>query len=147
MHTCRMSSSVIIYIGDTMRGDDGVAHRVARLLEGTLPAGTAILAAPQLDVAMADDLAEADLVVFVGAHRREHPAVDVMPVEPEPHGEFGRPLVPGHLLDVAYALYASRPRAWLVTVAAPETQPGAALSETAEAACNEAASVIRSLLG
>jgi hydrogenase maturation protease len=142
-----MPPSVIICLGDVARGDDGVAHRVAELLADALPHGARLLTSPRLDVAMADDLAEVDLVVFVRAHRREHPPVDVLPVEAEPHGEFGRPLAPGHLLDVAYALYASRPRAWLVSVAAPETEPGADLSEMAEEASLEAVSVIRELLG
>jgi hydrogenase maturation protease len=142
-----MSSAVIICIGNLARGDDGVARRVADLLEGTLPVDVRVIAAAQLDVVMADDLAATDLVIFVDAQRREHPPVDVMEVEVQPHGEYGHALAPGHLLEIAYGLYASRPRALLVSVAAPEMEHREGLSETAEYACLEAASAVRSLVG
>jgi hydrogenase maturation protease len=140
-----MARVSIICIGNLVRGDDGVAHHVADLVEGRLPAGASVLRAPQLDLAMADDLTDEDRLVFVDAERRTFPYVEVRPVEPEPHGEYGHSLSAGNLLEIAWALYSSRPQAWMVTVAAPDMEHTDELSRTAEAASQEAASVVLEL--
>lgn len=142
-----MPYTSVICIGNLVRGDDGVAHRVADLIEDRLPAGVELTRVAQLDVDLSDDFADVTRVVFVDAERRGAPAVDVRPVEAEPAGEYGHALSPGHLLDIAFALYASRPSAVLVTVAAPEMGHSDTLSETAEAASIEAASEVLRLLG
>jgi hydrogenase maturation protease len=142
-----MSHATVICIGNITRGDDGVAHRVAALLVGRLPAHARLVVAPQLDVAMADDLSDGGRVVIVDAERRETPPVEVRPVEAAPHGEYGHALEPGHLLDIAYALYAARPIMSLVTLAAPRMEHTIGLSATAETAAAEGATTVLRLLG
>ncbi len=144
--TLHMPDTLIICIGNVTRGDDGVGHRVAELLADRLPASTRLLTAPQLDVDMAEDAAGVDAVIIVDAERREAPPVEVRPVEAAPHGEFGHGLEPGHLLDIAWALYSARPRITLVTVAATHMGHSECLSRTAEAAAEEAAEVVLGLL-
>ncbi len=141
-----MTENLVICIGNVSRGDDGAAHLVAALLEARLPASVRLLTAPQLDIDMADEAAEADSVVLVDAERRHGPPVEVRSVEAAPHGEYGHALEPGHLLDIAWALYSARPRMTLVTLAAPEMEHGEGLSPTAEEAAREAAEVVLRLL-
>jgi hydrogenase maturation protease len=142
-----MAHALVICIGNVARGDDGVAHRVAALLDGRLPAGTQLVTAPQLDIAMADGLTDDMRVVIVDAERRATPAVDVRAVEAAPHGEYGHALSPGHLLDIAFSLYAARPKMSLVTLAAPFMEHDMGLSAVAEAAAEEGAETVLRLLG
>lgn len=142
----RMPGSLVICVGNVARGDDGVAHRVAALLDGRLPAETRLVTATQLDIAMADEVCEAAVAVFVDAERRGSPPVEVRPVEAEPHGEFGHALSPGHFLDIAYSLYGARPLAWLVSVAGPEMAHGEGLSPTAATAAEAAVAEVLKLL-
>lgn len=142
-----MLQTTVICIGNTVRGDDGVAHRVAALVEGRLPESTVLMVAPQLDVAMADDLVSNGVVVIVDAERRAEPPVEVRRVDAAPAGEYGHALEPGHLLDIAWSLYSSRPRMWLVTLAAPDMDHDIGLSPTAEAAAEEGAAMVLALVG
>ncbi len=104
------------------------------------------LAVHQLDVGMAADLAESDLVVFVDAWRRAAPPVEVVEVVPGPGASSLHGTDPEGLLGLVEALYGRPPRAVLLAVAAPQMGHGEGLSETAEAASVEAASVACALL-
>lgn len=138
--------ALVICIGNVARGDDGVAHRVAHLLQERVPEDVRLLVAPQLDVDMADEAADARRVIVVDAERRSEPPVTVRPVEAAPHGEYGHALEAGHLLDIAWALYSARPQMTLVTVAAPEMEHSETLSPAAERAAEEAVTVVLQLL-
>ena len=142
-----MLHPTVICIGNVARGDDGVAHRVAALLRDRLPEDATLVVAPQLDVAMADDLGEVSIAVIVDAERRAEPAVEVRRVEAAPAGEYGHAFEPGHLLDIAWSLYSARPRIWLVTRAAPDMDHAEGLSSTAEAAANAGAERVLELIG
>lgn len=142
-----MTRNLIIAIGNVARGDDGVAHDVARrLLAAGLPAETRVMTAVGLDVAMSADVAEADRLLVVDAERRESPAVDVRPLAAGTAAHSGHAIDGPGLLAVAHALYDATPDAAVVVVAAPEMGHGEGLSATAEAASAEAASVILALL-
>lgn len=140
-------SDLIICIGNVARGDDGVAHRVAALLRNALPATARIVTAPDLDVAMAADLAVASRLVLVDAERREEPAVSHRALEPGPSPRAtGHGIDPQGLLGLTKALYGAVPVTTLWSVAGPEMGHGEALSPTAEAAAQEAAAVIAQYL-
>ncbi len=143
-----VDTNLIICIGNTARGDDGAAHRVADSLRRRgLPPGTRVITATSLDVTMVEDVARCAFLVVVDAVRRKTPAVAVDVVEP---GPVSRP--PGHTMDAqallafAASLYGRAPRANLVTIAAPQMGHTEHLSETAEAASEEAASMIVAML-
>lgn len=142
-----MLHPMIICIGNITRGDDGVAHRLAALLAESLPPDATLTVAAQLDVAMADDLGDASVVVIVDAERRTQPAVAVRRVDAAPAGEYGHAFEAGHLLDIAWALYSARPRMWLVTLAAPVMEHDIGLSPTAEAAAAEGVAKVLELVG
>ena len=142
-----MGEPLVICYGNVARGDDGVAHRVADLLERRGPSPT-VVRAPLLDVSLAEEVAGASPVVLVDAERRETPPVRTVDVIPEPvdptcaHG-----LTPGTLMGLVAALYGVTPSAHLVTVAAPEMGHSLELSETAETASAEAVSEIVRIVG
>lgn len=142
-----METALVVCIGNRARGDDGVARRVAELLEGRLPDGVRVHSAPQLDVVLADDVADVDLVVFADAHRRDRPAVVVCELSPGTTGTTAHSLDPAGLLALSAALRGRSPRAVLVSIAAPEMEHDESLSPTAVAASEEAATVILELLG
>lgn len=142
-----MNTILVVCIGNVARGDDGVAHAVARLLtKGDLSAETRIITLPDLDVALAEDVANAGLFILVDAARREGPPVVVEPLASAPASRHtGHGIDPGSLLALATSLWGRAPRAITVTVAAPLMGHGEELSATAEAASVEAASVVLDL--
>lgn len=117
--------ALVILIADPARPEHAVAA-VSRLIAPRLPSGTRLLTVPALDVDLADDVAGSSSVVLVSVEGCVT-AVETRGVEAAPHGEFGRALEPGNLLEIAYANYGVRPRMRLVAV--PE---GAEAAETAE---------------
>jgi len=141
-----MRHPLVICIGNNARGDDGVGRRVARLLAEN-PAGNAeIVSAPQLDVIMTEQVAGASRVIFVDAERREEPAVRVDSLTPDTAHTNAHALDPAGLLALAATLYDAHPDATVLSVAGPEMGHDEGLSDTAEAASEEAASVVQSLL-
>ncbi len=143
-------TTTIIAIGNVARGDDGVAHRVLEHLGGLLSDeerdGLDQIAVHQLDFGMTADLAETDLVIFIDAERRAEPPVEVADVVPGPGVASLHGVDPEGLLGLAETLYGSAPKGLLVSVAAPLMEHVDGLSPTAEAASEEAASVVRALL-
>ncbi len=143
-------ATTIIAIGNVTRGDDGVAHRVLERLETQLTdaecEGLALTAVHQLDFGMTSELAETGFVIFIDAERRGEPAVEVIEVVPGPGVASLHGVDPDGLLGLAETLYGTAPPAFLVSVAAPIMEHVEGLSDIAEAASIEAASVVRALL-
>lgn len=136
--------ALVVCIGNPSRGDDGAGARVADLLGASAPAGARVLAVHQLDVALAADVADARIVVFVDAERREG-GVETLRVEPG-GGAGTHSVRPEALLALAGALYGCAPPAWIVSVPASEMPHRGSLSARTEAACTDAASVVIALL-
>lgn len=139
-----MGTDLVICIGNAARGDDGVAHEVARLLADTAVAD--VLSAVSLDVTHAPALASAARLVIVDAHRRSRPPVEVSRIEGGGMAAGTHGLTPEALVGLASGLYGGAPRAWLVSVAAPKMDHGEGLSRTATDAAVEAADAVRDLL-
>jgi hydrogenase maturation protease len=137
---------LVVCVGNPARGDDGAGARVAALLESREDRSShaRVLAAHQLDVALAEDVAAASAVVFVDAERRSG-GVEVRRVEPG-GGATTHTITPAALLALAAAIYGAAPAAWLVSVPASEMGHGEILSPTTTAACEDAARVVERLL-
>ena len=143
-----MTGNLIIVVGDVTYGDDGVAQRVAELLEAQgLPADTRLIKVPALGASMAGELAETVRLVVVDAGEREAPAVTVETLAADPAVRPGRPVDAAGLLEIAFVLYGVTPRSCRVSVAAPERHVGEGLSAEALAAAEEAARTVMGLLG
>jgi hydrogenase maturation protease len=140
----------IIGVGNTARGDDGVGHRVLDRLEDALSDDDSrvvtLVRAHQLDFGMASDLADSDIVVFVDAERRAAPLTELTALSAGPGAASLHGVDAAGLLGLVRSLYDSEPPSWLLSVAGPSMGHGEALSDTAEAASVEAASVIIALL-
>jgi Ni,Fe-hydrogenase maturation factor len=95
---------------------------------------------------MAESVACSDIVVIVDAIRRESPAVSMERLSAGPSRPTGHAIDAPGLLSLAKQLYGAEPITWRVAVAAPEMPHREQLSETAETASLEAASVVLRLL-
>ncbi len=106
-------------MGNPLRGDDGVAWRVAERLE-RMPSMRHVVAVHQLTPELALTLKSASGIVFVDARRGE-PAGQVLSealiaaAEPQP---FTQALTPAALLAYLHALYGTLPLAALVSIVA-----------------------------
>ena len=142
-----METTFIVCIGNKARGDDGVARRVAELLEGRLPEHIGLLSAPQLDIVLTERVAEADRVVFVDAERRPGPPAQWATLEPSAAKSNAHALDPAGLLALVQVLYAARPEALLLSLAAPEMGHGEGLSPVAEESALSGVVEIERLIG
>jgi hydrogenase maturation protease len=138
--------TLLVAIGNTLRRDDGAAHRVLELLE--LPAGVESISCHQLTPEMSEEIAAADTVVFIDADVNPGPA-QLEPLEPgaglNPLG--GHFLQPQELLAIAQRLFAFRGEAWLCHVPGVDFGDGEGLSPMAEANARAAAQLIRQQIG
>jgi hydrogenase maturation protease len=138
--------TLLVAIGNTLRRDDGAAHRVLELLE--LPAGVQTLSCHQLTPEMSEEIGAADTVVFIDADVNPGPA-QLEPIEPgaglNPLG--GHFLRPQELLAIARRLFAFRGEACLCHVPGADFADGVGLSPMAEANSRAAAQLIRRRIG
>ncbi|MCL5960124.1 MAG: hydrogenase maturation protease [Chloroflexi bacterium] len=116
------SKCLVIGIGNTLRGDDGLGPVTVAGLETMIAGGDSrvrVLALPQLDVLLAAEMSEVDTVIVVDAREDDNEdVVRVERVEPTPG-----PLVPHHtshtigaaaLLRMAQDWYGSAPICYTV---------------------------------
>ncbi len=133
--------ALLIAIGNSLRGDDGVAHRVLELIG---PAATVTQrSVMQLTPELAGEFASAGTVIFIDA--------DINAREPyferlSAHSANGIPLAhfltPAELLCLATAIYHFRGDAFLCHVPAAVFGHNEVLSSRAETAAHRAADLI-----
>ncbi len=115
--------ALIIGFGNPLRGDDGAGwHAAQRLREQYGPAQVRVIAAQQLAPEMAQDVAQASLVIFVDAEQGECAGrVNCRPVvaRAEAPRTFTHDLSPAALVQCARMLYRKNPPAYLVSAALP----------------------------
>jgi hydrogenase maturation protease len=136
---------LVIGYGNELRRDDGVGPRVARIVAEWGVPGVRALAVHQLTPELADDIARAEVVVFVDAAADSGTSnVSVQQVRPAlsnwPADHACRPPA---LLALADVLYGRRPLAWLLTVPARDLGFGERLSPEAERDVTQALQYIR----
>ncbi|HEY5954791.1 MAG TPA: hydrogenase maturation protease [Terrimicrobiaceae bacterium] len=114
-------AQLVIGYGNPLRADDGVGWRVAHLLAGALPSGTArILTVDQLTPELAEAVSGAKLVILVDASALGQPGTwRCREITPQAAGR----IEPGHsfdaraLLACSQAIYNATPRTLLVSIA------------------------------
>jgi hydrogenase maturation protease len=135
---------LVIGYGNELRRDDGAGPRVARAVAAWGAPDVLALARHQLTPELAEALAGADVVFFVDAAAGADTGVRVRPVRPDARQPaLGHTSSPAELLALALALYGGRPRAWLVTVPAPDLGFGEGLSPAASRGVDDALCYIR----
>ncbi len=117
-----MSQILIIGYGNPLRGDDGLGWHAARLLaERIRRDDVEIVTCHQLTPELAEDVSQADLVIFIDAACVGQPGVlrfdDVQP-DARANVDFTHHFDAPALLACAQVLYGTCPRAVLCSVAA-----------------------------
>ncbi len=123
--------TLIIGIGNPLRGDDGLGWDVASKLSSELRRDDVqVLATHQLTPELSDLVSRADRVLFIDAARIGDPGAlkcqQVFPVaSPARHSPA---LSPATLLSMAERLYGCCPAAYLLTIAGDSFDTGESLS-------------------
>lgn len=150
-----MSAVVCIAVGNSLRGDDGVAHRVLQLLQDSghaLPGQVfqnqaCLRDVVQLTPELAIEIAGARTVIFIDAD----PGAAEPHLEPVPRDSLRRTplthgMTPAELVELAERWYSFTGAAFLCRVPAASFEGGEALSAQATEAAAEAARRLREFL-
>jgi hydrogenase maturation protease len=136
--------TIVLAIGNTLRGDDGVAAHVADLLGAR--SGLDVRRVHQLTPELAEEMAQAATVVFVDAA----PGVAAARLErllPAPRrSPFAHSVSPGELVMLAEQLYGFKGAAYLCHVPVEKFTEGDSLSEAAKAGARAAVECVLALL-
>jgi len=130
--------TLLIASGNSLRGDDGVAHRVVELLGAGVEARSVMQLTPEL----AAEIAAYDTVVFLDA------AVGIQTVTIEKVQKPAAPATlthvssPSEIVTLATALFGFRGRALECRIPVADFEAGRRLSPLAEAFAKEAAQML-----
>jgi hydrogenase maturation protease len=141
---------LVIGYGNPLRGDDGVAWRVAELLAADARlAGARVLARHQLTPELAADVSRASLVLLVDASVGGAPgSISVRRVPPGPATPttWSHHLDPETLAGLATALYGKVPLMTLVSIAGGSFAEGDRLSAPLEQVLQEVVEVVADVI-
>jgi hydrogenase maturation protease len=127
-------------IGNTLRGDDAVAHRTLSLL--TPNDQVRSLDVLQLTPELASEIAAADVVVFLDADPSAVKAT-LIPIEPHRGSTpIAHSMGPAEVVAIARRLYAFAGEAFLCRIPAMHLAHGEGLTPQAETAAQSAAKLI-----
>jgi hydrogenase maturation protease len=137
----------VVAYGNPLRGDDGVAWRVAQQLERAGDPAV-VLTLHQLTPEVALVVSQADGVIFVDAAHGVRPGrVSTSEIGPAAtHAALTHHMSPETVLALAQRLYGSSPRAALVTVAGESFEFSEGLSAPVLRAVPEALRAVRQLI-
>lgn len=124
-------------VGNPLRGDDGIAHQVAALLDLS---GCPVHPVHQLTPELAADFEDADEAVFLDANVR----VKEVAIEPVEEASAAKPswsthhFQPSDLVSLARTYYGFKGRAYVCHLPAPDLSLRVGLSAGAMAHCRHA---------
>jgi hydrogenase maturation protease len=134
--------AVLIALGNVFRRDDGAARRALKLL-GPVP-GAKIFELIQLAPEISEDIAGADVVVFLDADLEPGPArlepAGPVPASPSP---LAHALRPEEVVELSRRLFGFRGEAWLCRIPGEDFGEGEGLSERAAENARAAAALLR----
>jgi hydrogenase maturation protease len=146
---------MVIAYGNPLRGDDGLAWRVASELKKQFP-GIEIVERHQLVPELAEFISRSEAVIFVDAASAEaggNQAGEIRIVEisePESGRDLSSPFhhqySPISLLALAAQVYGAKPRAFIASLVAQDFSPGGRLSPAVEQAMPEFLARIEDLI-
>ena len=141
---------LIIGYGNPLRGDDGFGVYVAaRLLQEDLGENVTVMERHQLGPEMAEDLSEADFVIFLDIHLSDAVGEQIckkIEAEADIPLTFSHHMKPGTLLACTQAIYGNLPEGVLISVGSNLFDHGAHLSPKVEALVEPAADLARVLV-
>lgn len=130
-------STLVVGVGNVLRGDDGVAFQaILRIAADPRCAGVMAVARHQLTPELAEEVAAASRFILVDADVATTPGtVRVDRLSPAGVGEpLTHHVAPEGLLALAKLLYGHAPSAWVVRVGLVSTELGDPLSDPVRAA-------------
>jgi len=134
--------TLLIAMGNPLRRDDGVAHRVIELL-GPLE-GVQVHSCIQLTPEVAEDIGSAARVVFIDADVNPGPpAVEAVTAEQDSTNPLSHSVSIFALVELARRLYGFRGSAHVCRVPGSDFSEGEGLTPEAEAAARRAAALLR----
>jgi hydrogenase maturation protease len=136
--------TVVLAIGNTLRGDDGAASHVADLLGAR--SGMDVQRVHQLTPELAEEIAHASAVVFVDADPGAAEARLERLVPAPQRSPLTHSVTPGELVILAERLYGFQGVAYVCHVPAENFTEGGSLSEVAEAGARAAVECVLALL-
>jgi hydrogenase maturation protease len=133
--------TLVVAIGNSLRADDGVAHRVADLLTGLT-----LRRVHQLTPELAAEMQQADMVVFLDAD----PAADAPSLErieaAAETGSLSHSMTPETVVTMAVRLYGFHGEAWICRLYARDFSPSTEISPEAASHLETAAQLVQQLL-
>jgi hydrogenase maturation protease len=134
--------ALVVAIGNRLRADDGVAHRVADLLTGVT-----LRRVHQLTPEIAADMQEADTVIFLDADpKAAGPSLERIDGSVETSGSLSHSMTPEILVAMAVRLYGFHGEAWICRLYARDFSPSTEISDEAAAQLEKAAQLVQRLL-
>lgn len=136
--------TLCISVGNPLRGDDGVAHRVLELLEPT--PGFRFLRCHQLTPELSESIAGAKRVLFIDASLEPGP-VRMERIDARLHSgtPLGHAMTANEVVALAVRLFGFRGEAFLCHVPAADFDGGEKLSAEAENNAHRAREIIEAL--
>jgi len=134
--------ALVIAIGNGLRSDDGIAHRVADLLTGVT-----IRRVHQLTPEVAAGMQEAETVIFLDADpQARHPSIEPIRVSSGTAVALSHAMTPETVIAIASRLYGFHGEAWLCRLYARDFSASTELSPEAAAQLQPAAQLVQQLL-
>jgi hydrogenase maturation protease len=145
-----MNPVLVIACGNPLRSDDVIGWRIVETLRNQAnDARISVQTVQQLTPEMAEEIAQAETVIFVDATQSSLPgAVEIRRLEETPAApRFTHSLTPATLLALARSLYSRVPReAFLLTVGAARFDFSEKVSEEIEHGVAKAVEAIRLMI-
>ena len=140
--------ALVIAYGNPLRGDDGIAWRIANEMRSSVSDDIRILCVHQLMPELAEALSESEIVIFLDAEMDgEASLVRCRPIEPQSQPmRFWHHMTPGELLGLCARLYATKPLGFLVTVPGECFEQCDTLSDAAASAIPQALAALYQLI-
>ena len=134
--------ALVIAIGNPLRADDGVAHRVADLLSGAT-----VRRVHQLTPEIAAEMQGVDTVVFLDADpAAEGPSLARIEGNAGSTNSLSHSMTPETLVTIAARLYGFRGEAWLCSLHTRDFSHANEISPEAAAQVGKAAQLVQELL-
>jgi hydrogenase maturation protease len=133
-----MTKTLIIGIGNPLRGDDGLGWHAANQLGQTiLSPDIEIIAVQQLTIDLVEAIHQVDFALFIDSRLDQPPGIfAVQNIEPDScrQSSVSHFFDPETLLSAVQALYGKHPKAMLLTISADQFEFSENLSEPVQAA-------------
>jgi hydrogenase maturation protease len=139
--------TIVIAVGNTLRRDDGVAHRVLEML-APLPVGTTAKAVHQLTPELADYIKDCDRVLIIDADiDATEPCLQKMDAaDAPPRSSLGHVVPAAEVISLARLLYGFTGEAWVCRLPVVDLDHGDVLTPEIHSAAKAAAVQIRGWL-